>query len=286
MMKRKKSLWLKAGVIAFLCSAGVMAFLVLPSHSQGAGKDLAPEGGALYPENNYGWLTLYMHHVYTRYTEAKKSFDKGDMVMADADLVVMELFVEASQTRLPDKLQNGQPFDKKAYQASMKKLVEHSTAVRGNLKNKKWADAAADKSDPMMATCVGCHKAYNIPKDFRIEGPLKVLTHVMHQVYDIYHLAGAQLQKEKWDIALAGFRVCRPYIETIPANIPATNQDGQKLDKELFMTTYKQLKGFNDDKIKQLETKSFMGGKPLPPPRVVMDNCKACHANAKIESPW
>jgi hypothetical protein len=286
-MKTKRSVWMKAAAVTLLGIAGLVAVVMVPAYSQGAGGvDLEPEGGALFPVSNFGWLTLYMHHVYECYTKSKEFFDKGDMGLADANLAVMELYVEASKTRLPDTLQNGKPFDKKTYSESMTKLVAFSESIRANLKNKKWADTAPGKLDPMMQTCVGCHQAYNIPTDFRIDSKLKVLTQVMHQIYDIYHLAGAQLQKEKWDEAKACFMVCKSYIEVIPANIPETNQDGQKIDQKLFKTTYDQLKQFNDDKIRQLETKSFMGGKPLPPPRVVMDNCKACHATAKIESPW
>lgn len=286
-MKKDRSRWIKAAVMAALGVAGLVGVLVIPVHSQGAGGvDLEPEGGALYPVSNFGWLTLYMHHVYECYTKSKEFFDKGDMGMADANLQVMELYIDASKSRLPDALQDGKPFNKKLYAENIDKLVAFSKTIRGNLKDKKWADAATGKLDPMMQSCVGCHQAYNIPTDFRIDSKLKVLTQVMHQIYDIYHLAGAQLTGEKWDEAKSCFMVCKSYIEVIPQNIPEVNQDGQKIDQKLFMTTYQQLKQFNDDKVRQLETKSFMGGKPLPPPRVVMDNCKACHATAKIESPW
>jgi hypothetical protein len=276
---------LRVMMLLSLVAAGVAAFIFLASDVQGQ-TDLEPEGSDLYPSNEYGWLTLYMHHVYERYTKGKESFDKGDMEMAESNLVVMELFLEASKGHLPDTLQDGKPFDKKGYLESIAKLTKFSEELRQNLKNKKWSDTPEGKLDPMMQTCVGCHAAYNIPTDFRIDSKLKVLTHLMHQIYDIYHLAGPLLTSQEWDKAKACFLVVRPYIEMIPQNVPEVNQDGEKLDKELFNKVYKQLKQFNDDKIKQLVSKSFEGGKPLPPPRVVMDNCIACHANAKIEPPW
>ena len=138
-----------------------------------------------------------------------------------------------------------------------------------------------------MKTCVGCHEEYNIPTDFRIDTKFKVLTHSMHEIYELYRQAGPFLQQEQWDNAMHCFVVLMPYVESIPSNIPDTNQDGEKMDKELFTKTYKELKQFTVDMIKKLETKKWMSGKPLPPPRIVVDNCYACHAKVvKIPSPW
>lgn len=279
----------KVFAVLALAAMGLAVFAVLPGSVSGQSDDdfeIEPEGGELYPVSDYGWLTLYMHQVYERYNKAKEYFDKGDMELAEANLLVMEMFTEASKKHLPDTLQDGKPFDKKAYNDSIDKLNAFSAEIRKNLKDKKWADVPEDKLDPMMQTCVGCHAAYNIPTDFRIDNKFKSLTHIMHQVYDIYRVAGQLLENKEWDKALYCFKVVAPYIEEIPENIPDTNQDGEKVDKELFIKVYKQLKQFNDDKLKKLETKSFMGGKPLPPPRIVVDNCKVCHANSKIDPPW
>ena len=102
-----------------------------------------------------------------------------------------------------------------------------------------------------------------------------------------FEQAGPLLQQQKWDDAKYCFLVLKPYIDSIPDNIPDTNLDGEKIDKELFMKTYKELKQFTDDIIKRLESKSWMTGKPLPPPRIVVDNCYACHTKAaKIPAPW
>jgi hypothetical protein len=39
--------------------------------------------------------------------------------------------------------------------------------------------------------------------------------------------------------------------------------------------------------VEKLRTRSWQQGKPLPPPRIVVDNCYACHDKVvKIPSPW
>jgi len=209
------------------------------------------------------------------------------MKLADANLVVMEMFAEISKDNLPAMLQDGRPFDKAGYVKSIDQLNQFSAQIRQNLKNGKWADVPAGALDPMMKTCVGCHSSYNIPTDFRIDTKFKVLTHSMHEIYELYRQAGPLLQQEQWDQAKYCFMVLSPYIESIPENIPETNQDGEPVDKALFTKAYTELKKFTDDIISRLENKTWMKGKPLPPPRIVVDNCYACHAKVvKIPSPW
>ncbi|HUT52212.1 MAG TPA: hypothetical protein VM658_02365 [bacterium] len=289
---RNRAIILKAGIICVLAALFVMVWAMPPAGPAAAG-DVKIKPGAikaeenLYPTNEYGWLTYYMHEVFERYTQARKAFDQGDMAMADADLQVMEIFTNLSKDHMPDALQDGKPFDKEAYVKSIGQLNQFAADVRQNLKNKKWADVPAGKLDPMMQTCVGCHSAYNIPTDFRIDTKFKVLTHSMHEIYEIYRQAGPLLQAQEWDKAMYCFTVLKPYIESIPRNIPETNQDGDPIDKTLFNNAYKDLKQFNQDITKRLESKSWMTGKPLPPPRIVVENCYACHTKAaKIPSPW
>ena len=285
---------LKKGIVIFALALVLVAVVALLLSASGvlAGEVKIKEGAIkgedqLYPTNDYGWLTYYMHEVYERYNQARKSFDQGDMEMAEANLIVMEIFTSLSKDRLPDKLQDGKPFDKAGYVKSIDQLNSFSAQIRDNLKNKKWADVPAGKLDPMMQTCVGCHAAYNIPTDFRIDNKFKVLTHGMHEIYELYRQAGPLLQQQEWDKAKVCFIVLKPYIEAIPENIPDTNQDGEAIDKQLFQKAYSELKQFNDEIIKRLETKSWMTGKPLPPPRIVVDNCYACHTKAaKIPAPW
>lgn len=281
----------KSALVLFLILIGAVVLLTLPAQVSGQAqikKDaLQATEEELYPTNDYGWLTYYMHEVYERYVHARRSFDAGDMKAAEANLFVMDNFIRISKNHLPDKLQNGHKFDKPGYIASMDQLLSFSAQVRTNLKSKKWADTPQGKLDPMMKTCVGCHDAYKIPTDFRIDTKFKVLTHNMHEIYELYRQAGPMLQKGEWDLAMYHFIVLKPYIEDIPKNIPDKNQDGEPMDKALFMKAYTDLKAFTEDIIKKLETKSWQKGKPLPPPRIVVDNCYACHAKvAKIPSPW
>jgi len=286
--------WFKAGMVLLLIALGGFVWVGWPSSSGvGLAQEVKLKAGALeveeelYPINEYGWLTYYMHEVYERYNQARTSFDNGDMALAEANLIVMEIFGEVSKDYLPDKLQDGHAFDKEGYKKSIDRLNAFSEEIRGNLKKKKWADVPEGKLDPMMQTCVGCHSAYNIPTDFHIDSKFKVLTHVMHEIYELYKQAGPFLQEQEWDKAKYCFIVLRPYIESIPDNIPEVNQDGEAVDKELFMKAYRELKQFTEDLVKRLEDKTWMTGKPLPPPRIVVDNCYACHAKAaKIPSPW
>ncbi len=281
--------WLKTLCVFSLVAVGIITWVGLPPGASGKIKDGALEGGGeeLYPTSEYGWLTYYMHEVYERYVVGKKEFENGDMEMAEANLAVMELFTNLSKEQLPETLQDGKKFDKAGYVASIDKLNSFSAEIRGNLKNKKWADVPAGQLDPMMQTCVGCHQSYNIPTEFRIDTKFKVLTHLMHEIYEIYKQAGPLLQQEKYDQALYCFLVLRGYIEEIPKNIPDVNQDGQPIDKALFEKTYNDLKIFNDGVVKKLRDMNWDKGKPLPPPRIVVDNCYACHTKAaKIPSPW
>ena len=281
----------KSAFVLMLVLIGAGAMLSLPARVSGQAQikpnALQAESEELYPTNDYGWLTYYMHEVFERYAHAKQAFDAGDMVAAEANLFVMDHFILVSKDHMPDKLQDGKPFDKAGYVATMDQLLAFSAQIRANLKNKKWADTPQGKLDPMMKTCVSCHDAYKIPTDFRVNTKFKVITHDMHEIYELYRQAGPLLQKGDWDLAKFHFMVLKPYIEEIPKNIPDTNQDGEPMDKALFMKAYTDLKAFTEEMIQKLETKSWQKGKPLPPPRIVVDNCYACHSKvAKIPSPW
>ncbi len=284
--------WIRKSAVVFaLALLGAAVWLVLPADVSGQAKikkgALEQADQELYPKSEYGWLTYYMHEVYERYIQAKEAYKKGDMDMARANLVVMEIFSNLSKDYMPDKLQDGKPFDKEAYKKSINRLNSYSEQIRKNLEKGKWADQPKGEMDPMMKTCVGCHAEYNIPTDFRINTKFKVLTHSMHEIYELYKQAGPFLQQEEWEKARYCLKVVDPYIESIPKNIPEKNQDGEPIDKELFTKTYKNLKQYNGDMVKRLKTRSWEGGKPLPPPRIVVDNCYACHSKvAKIPSPW
>lgn len=283
-MKRE---WLKkAGIVFIVLGMGATAWLSFPGNSQGQGA-LKPEEEGLYPTSPYGWLTYYMHEVWERYAQAKAAFDKKDMALADANLEVMVIFTTLSKNQLPDKLQDGKTFDKAGYVKSVDQLNTYIGQLRTSLKSGKWSNVPAGQPDPVMKTCLGCHQAYNIPTDFRRDSQFKKLTHIMHEIYEVYRQAGTLLQQQKWDPAKSCFVVLLPYIELIPQNIPQKNQDGEAIDKALFTKAYTDLKQFTTDIIKKLETKSWQTGKPLPPPRIVVDNCYACHSKVvKIPSPW
>lgn len=275
----------KAGLIAALVLAAAMGWLMSSSRPAGA-----QESESLMPINNYGWLTYYMHEVWWRYQDAKAAAEKGDAAQLDANLVVLEMVIELSKDKLPDTLADGKPFKKQEYLASMDKLVMHSQEVR---KTKKWAKAA-DGKEPIMATCVGCHDSYNIPTDFRLDDAFKKLTHLMHEIYELYREAGVQFMQGEstgdeshYDVAKACFVVAKPYIDEMPRNIPDVNQDGEPIDKKLFDNAHQELLKYNQGLIKQIENKYWKTGKPLPPPRIVVDTCYACHAKVvKIDNPW
>ena len=289
---RNRESWFKGAMILLLLGLGVLVWIGLPGPNvmaagQGRQTALKPESEGLYPTSAYGWLTYYMHEVFERYSQAKSNFDKGDLQMAEANLIVMEMFTVLSKDNLPDKLQDGKAFDKVGYKKNIDQLNAFSAQIRTNLKNKKWADIPKGKSDPVMGACIGCHKSYNIPTDFHRDTQFKVLTYAMHEIYELYRQAGPLLQNAEWDKAKYCFIVLKPYIEAIPQNIPAVNQEGDKIDKQLFMNAYSELKRFTDETIKALETRKWEKGKPLPPPRIVVDNCYACHSKVvKIPSPW
>jgi hypothetical protein len=291
----KLSTWTKAGIVFILAAVFTVIWAGMPVSPgiMAADSDVKIKKGALqaeedlYPVSDYGWLTYYMHEVYERYTHAKESFNKGDMEMAEANLIVMEIFNNVSKEHMPDTLEDGKPFDKEGYVKSIDKLNTFSADIRKKLKNKKWGDTPEGQLDPMMQTCVGCHKAYNIPTDFRIDTKFKVLTHIMHEIYELYRQAGPMLQQAEWDKAMYCFIVLKPYIEAIPENIPDKNQDGDSIDKAIFTKAYNDIKQFTDDLIRRLEKRSWESGKPLPPPRIVVDNCYECHTKAaKIPPPW
>ena len=289
MMKNAKSGWFKAGAAVLLVLMGVLAFWGGPS---AVGR--AQEGESLYPISDYGWLTYYMHEVWWRYNDAKLAFDRGDMALAESNLIVMEIFAEVSKDKLPETLQDGRPFNQQEYIGKVDELKSYSVQIRKNLKQKKWADTPADKPDPLLATCVGCHASYNIPTDFRLDTPFKKLTHIMHEIYELYKQAGVLFMKgessgdeSNYDLARHCFLALRPYIEQIKKNIPDQNQLGEPIDKKLFEDAQSELKKYNEDMIKKLETKYWRTGKPLPPPRIVVDTCYACHDKVvKIDPPW
>jgi hypothetical protein len=287
----KKRVFLKIMMAVLLVAFGALIFLAGPEtgHSQATIKKgaLEVDSAELYPTSEYGWLTYYMHEVYERYMHGKDSFEKGNYELADANIAVLKVFTELSKEQLPDTLQDGKPFDKEGYVKSIDQMNKYLDEIRKNLKNKKWANVEDGKLDPVMQTCVGCHASYNIPTDFRIDTKFKVLTHTMHEIYELYRQIGPMLQKQDWDNALYCFVVLKPYIESIPNNIPEVNQDGDKIDTTLFKKAYDDLNNFNLGITKKLEGKTWQTGKPLPPPRVVVDNCYACHTKAaKIPPPW
>ncbi len=289
MDKRSKANRTFATVMVLALLALAYLVVAMPAVSQVKMKKdaLKAEEKGLYPVNEYGWLTYYMHEVYERYVHAKKAYEKGEYEQAQANLEVMGYFIEVSKKHLPDTLQDGRPFDKEGYIGDIDKLNDHAKDVIENLEKKEWAKTPEGEMDPMMKTCVGCHDAYNIPTDFRIDTKFKVLTHSMHEIYELYRMAGPYLQEGEWDKAKNCFVVIEPYIESIPENIPDENQDGESIDKELFKKAHQELDQFTEDMVKRLETRNWEKGKPLPPPRIVVDNCYACHAKVvKIESPW
>lgn len=277
--------WKKAGVAFLLVGIAVIVWMAMPAASGAPAATTEEE--SLYPTTPYGWLTYYMHEVWERYLKAKGAFDKKDYKLADRNLEVMLIFTELSKEQLPDKLPDGKKFDKAGYVKSIDQLNVYIGQIRSNLKNGKWANVPAGQPDPVMKTCEGCHKSYNKLDAFKRDTKFKVLTYIMHEIYELYRQAGVLLQQQKWDTALSCFVVTSPYIEEIPKNIPEKNQEGEKIDKELFNKAYNELKKFNTDVIKRLETKSWQSGKPLPPPRVVVESCYACHSKViKIPPPW
>jgi hypothetical protein len=139
----------------------------------------------------------------------------------------------------------------------------------------------------MMETCVGCHYRYQIPTDFHIDTAYKVLTKVMHEIYEHYKQAGVLLDQKKYDQALDHFLVLDPYLDEIMNNIPETDPDGRPIDQKLFIQANEELRSFTDEMIEIIKTRKWKRGKPKPPPQVVVDNCYVCHYDvANIPSPW
>jgi hypothetical protein len=285
--------WLKTATIATLFAAAIVVWGVGSLAPAAGAKEPAkkePEKENLYPVDNYGWLTYYMHEVWFRYQDAKAAYAKNDLVLGEANLVVLELVIEASYDKLPDTLADGKPFNKDQYKKSMAALAQHSANVR---KNKKW-EAGSDGKDPIWATCVGCHDALKIPTDFKLDDNFKMITHIMHEVYELYRQAGIQFAKgettgkdEPYDKAKSCFLCAKPYIDQIPKNIPDKNQDGQPIDKKLFDRAYSELSQLNQNYIKEVENKYWKTGKLLPPPKIVVDTCYQCHDKVvKIPNPW
>ncbi len=253
-------------------------------------KDNAPapkRGEDLYPVDNYGWLTYYMHEVFEAYNQAQAQFEADNVEQAQAYLEVMDYYADISLEMLPEKDPHGKPFDQQAYQKIVETLKSHSKKIRKNMSKGIWSkDKGSDSMDPMMETCVACHSRYNVPTDFHVDTKYKVLTKAMHEIYEHYRQAGKLLNLEEWDQAKIFFVTLDPYLELIPGNIPESDPDGNPVNQELFMKYYRQLKNYNRDIIDRLTTKVWQTGKPLPAPTVVVDNCYQCHAKIKVKSPW
>ena len=115
---------------------------------------------------------------------------------------------------------------------------------------------------------------------------LSKITHYMHEVYEHYTVAGEMVQKDKIREALVHIKALDYYVKVIPDVIPAQNKDGSPIDKQLFLENAKDLKVFSTSVKKELESESWKGGKPLPPPDVVTKTCGLCHKNIKIPPPW
>ena len=70
----------------------VMALAVwfgAPSKGLAEGSGTKESAKELYPVGKHGLHSFYMRQLFTRYGEAGKYFEKGDMAMAEANLEVM-----------------------------------------------------------------------------------------------------------------------------------------------------------------------------------------------------
>jgi hypothetical protein len=79
---------------------------------EGAPKPKEKKDVELFKTGMYDLLTYYMHEVFESYNMAKKCYEEGNYEMAAANLRVMEYYNQLSLNYLPDKLQDGTPFDR------------------------------------------------------------------------------------------------------------------------------------------------------------------------------
>jgi len=291
--------WKGSAGIALLVGA-LLALLSLATWAQGVkiktGAPQPSKSQGLFKTEKYDLMTLYMHEVFEHYNKAKDYFKDKNYDLAGTSLRVMDFYANKTKEVLPDQVtvvEAGQEpktvkLDKPQYLQSVDQLIKYSGQAQATIPKGQWPGAGAGQKDPVMETCVSCHNAQKIPTDFHINTDFKILTKLMHEVYYHYRDAGPLLQQEKWDQALDLLVVLDPYLEQIPNHIPAVNEeDQQPIDKDLFLKAHKELTQFTHDTVAKLRTKSWQSGKPLPPPRVVVDNCYQCHKKvAKIPSPW
>jgi len=112
------------------------------------------------------------------------------------------------------------------------------------------------------------------------------LIHYMHEIYEHYTVAGKLVKKGDIEYAVVHLKALKYYIDLIPNEIPDKDRDGKPVDKDLYMQNCKELEKFTNAVIKQLESKDYAKGKPLPPPDVVTRTCDDCHKEHKIPAPW
>ncbi|GEM_PF-1562573 len=298
----RKEFLKKAGLSVLLLGFSLALGYILFQHQSGAAESAGYGGEVkikkdapkpekkeveLFKTGKYDLLTYYMHEVFESYIMAQKCYKEKDYEMAATNLRVMEYYNELSLDYLPDRLQDDTPFDKEKYKEIVLELDAHSGRIREDLKEGKWGELHLGEPDPMMETCVGCHYRYQIPTDFHIDTAYKVLTKVMHEIYEHYKQAGVLLDAEKYDQALDHFLVLDPYLKEIANNIPKADPDGKPIDQALFIQANEELSRFTKEMIQIIRTKKWKRGKPKPPPKVVVDNCYICHYDvANIPSPW
>jgi len=283
-----------------LLAGGLFAFLSLATWAQGVKiKSNAPQPSksqGLFKTEKYDLMTLYMHEVFEHYNKAKDYFQAKNPELAGTSLRVMDFYANATKAVLPEQVTvveaGKEPktvkLDKPKYLLSVEQLIKYSGQAQTTIPKGQWPGTGTGQKDPVLETCVSCHNAQQIPTDFHINTDFKLLTKLMHEIYYHYRDAGALMQQEKWDGALDLLVVLDPYLEQIPNHIPAINEeDKQPINKDLFLKAHKELTQFTHDTVDKLRSKSWQSGKPLPPPRVVVDNCYECHKKvAKIPSPW
>jgi len=295
-----EKVWGKRTWGILFAALGLAGVLSLETWGQGKVKikTEAPQpskGEGLFKTEKYDVVTLYMHEVFEHFNKAKEFFAQKNYDLAGASLRVMEFYINATKTVLPDQITVVEKdkavktvtLDKAKYLETVDKLNQYSQQVRATIPKGQWPGTGPGQPDPMMETCVGCHTRQQVPTDFHIDTDFKILTKLMHEIYYHYRDAGPLLTQEKWDPAMDLLVVLDPYLEQIPNHIPDVNQDKQPINKELFLKANKELTQFTHDTVAKLKTRSWQGGKPLPPPQVVVDNCYECHAKiANIPLPW
>ncbi|MFO8056653.1 MAG: hypothetical protein R6V10_05095 [bacterium] len=256
--------------------------------------DSVRKTASLFPENDYQWLTHYMHQLYERYVQARRAFDNGETDLARANLRLMEVYAEKSKHTLPDTLQNQKSFDKEKYVESIDEMKRHSAKIRGNIERGVWKEAPAGKLDPVLQSCVGCHSAYDIPTTFELGTTFNKMPRIIHEIYELYRLAGKILDKcEKQSAPAcrrnlrACYRAVMPYINAMPANVPERNQDGEPIEPETFKQTYGKLRRYNRKALQQIEDREKRLKDFSPPPASLKRSCYACHAKTlDIPPPW